>query len=316
MKEKSLYKHTPLIYSHVLSRLTGRNINLKCEALQESGAFKDRGIGALCAYYAKKGAKGFVSSSGGNAGLAVAYASQILNIPAKVVIPKTTPAMMVKKIMAENAQVIITGENWDAADTVAQQMAKEEDLAYIPPFNHPVIWQGYASIIEELKQDNGKPDAIILSVGGGGLFCGVVQALHHMGWQDVAIITAETQGAASFATSFKEKKLTRLDKIDTIATTLGAKQICEKAFEWSQKHPVFPQTCTDKAAVTACIRFANDHRLLVEPSCGASLALLYEQRAILADFQNIVVIVCGGSGVSLSLLKEWQAQFQISPPLF
>jgi L-serine/L-threonine ammonia-lyase len=305
----SLHFHTPLLLSHPLSQRCERNIFLKYEALQPSGSFKDRGVGALCLYYAKQKVNGFICSSGGNAGMAVAYASKELGIPAKVIIPKTTPPVMLKKLQAESVDVLIEGDNWDAADKLAREMAAELKFAYIPPFDHPVIWQGYVSIIEELKHDNVKPDAIIVSVGGGGLFCGLVQGLHAIGWQDVAVITAETTGTASLATAVKEQKRIRLDKIDSIAVTLGAKQICQQAFDWTQKHPVFPQTVSDKEAVNACLNFADDHRFLVEPACGASLALLYEKRPILERFNNIVVIVCGGSGVNLELLRGWQKQF-------
>ncbi|MBS0286226.1 MAG: pyridoxal-phosphate dependent enzyme [Proteobacteria bacterium] len=306
---KPLHQHTPLLVSHSLSALCGREIYLKYEALQPSGSFKDRGVGALCMHYAKQGVNGFISSSGGNAGMAVAFASKALNIPAKVIIPITTPTLMKEKLMAESVEVIIEGENWDAADLRARTLASELGYAYIPPFDHPVIWQGYISLIEELKQDNVKPDAIIVSVGGGGLFSGLIQGLHSIGWQDVAIITAETVGAASLFEAVKQNKRVKLDKIDTVAVTLGAKQICQQAFEWTQKHPVFPQTVTDKEAVNACLRFADDHRLLVEPACGASLALLYDKRTILEKFKTIVVIVCGGSGVNLNLLSGWKKQF-------
>jgi L-serine/L-threonine ammonia-lyase len=273
---KSLHIHTPLLLSHPLSQMMGSNIFLKLEALQPSGSFKDRGVGALCLHYAKQNVNGFISSSGGNAGMAVAFASKSLNIPAKVIIPKTTAPIMVKKLQAESVEVIIEGDNWDAADAFARDIATKEGFAYIPPFDHPVIWQGYHSLINELQQDEEKPDAIIVSVGGGGLFSGLAQGLHSIGWQDVALITAETSGAASLANAVKENKRIRLDKIDTIAVTLGAKQICQEAFDWTHKSRVLPQVVTDKEAVNACLQFANDHRLLVEPACGASLAVLYE----------------------------------------
>lgn len=308
---KNLYVSTPLLHSHPLSRLTGCNIYLKCENLQPSGSFKDRGIGALCHYYAQQKINGFICASGGNAGIAVAYASQIFNLPAHIILPKTTPQTIIEKLKAEKAQVTIEGEDWNAANEIALNLAKNENFAYIPPFDHPVIWQGYISIIEELKQDRCKPQAILVSVGGGGLFSGLIQGLHTLQWQEIAMITAETQGAASLATAVKEKKLVRLAKIDTIATTLGAKQICQQAFEWTQKHPVFPQVVTDREAVNACLHFADEHRLLVEPACGAALAVLYEKRPILQQFKDIVVIICGGSGVNLSLLAQWKRQFNL-----
>lgn len=300
---------TPLIYSHTLSELSGRNIYLKCEMLQPSGSFKDRGIGALCLHYSKKNVPGFISSSGGNAGLAVAYASQALKIPATVIVPETTPTIMVKRLESEKATVIVEGENWDAADAKAREIAEQKGFAYIPPFDNPIIWQGYMPIIEELKLQAVKPDAIVVSVGGGGLFSGIVQGLEAYGWEDVVMITAETEGAASLATAFKENKRVRLPTINTIATTLGAKQICQQAFDLMQKHPTHPQTITDKEAVNACIQFANDHRFLVEPACGAALAVVYEKREVLKQFNNVVVILCGGNGVNLDLLTKWKGQF-------
>lgn len=311
-KKTTLSIHTPLLLSHPLSYLSAKNIYLKCETMQPSGSFKDRGIGTLCLDYAKQRVKGFVCSSGGNAGLAVAYASKALGIHATIVIPITTPEIMIKKLQAENTDVIVKGENWDEADAIARAMSKEYDLAYIPPFNDPRIWQGYIPIIEEIQNDKVEPDAIILSVGGGGLYTGIILGLEQVGWSQIPIITAETEGAASLATAMKEKKRIRLDKIETIAGTLGAKQICEKAFELTQTHPTHPETVTDKEAVSACLRFADDHRMLVEPACGASLALIYEKKAIIEQFENIVVILCGGSGVSLNLLRKWKEQFQIS----
>lgn len=303
---------TPLIHSHLLSAMSGRNIYLKCEMMQPSGSFKDRGIGALCLHYAKQNVPGFISSSGGNAGLAVAYASQILKIPATVIVPETTPTIMVKRLEAEKATVVVEGENWDAADAKAKEIATQKSLAYIPPFDNPIIWQGYMPIIDEIKQQNVKPDAIIVSVGGGGLYSGLVQGLEINGWEDVVMITAETEGAASFASAFKENKRVRLSTINTVATTLGAKQICQHAFDLMQKHPTQPQILTDKEAVSACLHFANDHRALVEPACGAALAVVYEKREVLNQFKNVVVILCGGSGVNLGLLEKWKEQFTIS----
>lgn len=299
---------TPLLYSHPLTRLTGKAVYLKCESLQPSGSFKDRGIGALCEYYAAQSVKGFVCSSGGNAGLAVAYAAQYLKLPATIVLPRNTPQLFVDKLQAEKAIVIKQGDNWDEADEFTRKLAEEEKLAYIHPFDHPQIWAGYTNIIKELQAASFKPDAIIVSVGGGGLYSGLVQGCEAIGWSDVAMITAETEGAASFAGAFFAKKRIRLEKIDTIAKTLGAKQICEQAFELSQKHPTFPQVVTDQEAINACLRFADDHRLLVEPACGAALAIAYEKNPILENYDKIVIIVCGGSGVSLSLLNEWKSR--------
>lgn len=305
------YIHSPLIFSNPLSEKLNKNIYLKLEMLQPSGSFKDRGIGHLCESLANENGRGFVSSSGGNAGMAVAYAAKRLNLPATVIIPKTTSNMMVEKLQNSGAKTIIHGENWNEADELAHEKTKELGLNYIPPFDHPLIWEGYQNLVSEFKEDNFKPQAIILAVGGGGLYAGIMQGLYNLGWYDVDVITAETQGAASLAKAVKASKRIKLDKIETIAGTLGAKQIAAHAFEWTQKHPPKPQILSDKQAVSSCLKFAEDHRLLVEPACGAALSVVYDNLDVINDYNDICIIVCGGNGVNIDLLRTWQQQFEL-----
>jgi len=307
-----LYHPSPLIYSSVFSRLLGSTVYLKIESLQPSGSFKNRGIGFLCQYQADQGCQGFVTSSGGNAGIAVAYSGRVLNKPVKVVIPETTPKMISEKIRAEHAEVILCGKIWDDADKKARAIAEECHFSYIHPFDERHIWDGHATLVDELAETGVHFDAIALSVGGGGLFSGIAQGCFNHDWQNIEFITAETEGAASFAKSLEAGKLVTLDKIETIALTLGAKQVTHQALEWASRFTVHPELVTDKAAVTACLRFCDDHRLMVEPACGATLALLYEQRKVLKQFKTIGVIVCGGNSVSRALLNKWEKDYQIS----
>lgn len=301
-----LHIKTPLIESLELSEIAKSQIYLKMEAMQPSGSFKNRGIGYICSHYAKtENAKCFVSSSGGNAGLAVAYSGRLLGVPVKVVIPKTTPKLMADKIHKEGAEVIIHGEDWNAADVLTRQLAQEPGSFYISPFDHPLIWKGHASLVHEIKEDGIRPDAIIVAVGGGGLFCGIVQGLHDVGWNDVAVLTSETEGAASFAKSVKEGKLVTLDEIKTLATSLGAKRVTPQALEWTKHHPVVPYVVSDKQAVDAAVHFADQQRVLVEPACGAALALLYDHSIDFKKYKRVVVVVCGGSGVTRELMQQW-----------
>ena len=306
-----LHINTPLIESRRLSQHTGKSVMLKMDAMQPAGSFKIRGVGNICQEYFKQGAKCFVCSSGGNAGLAAAYAGRMLGVRVKVIVPHTTLQLMQAKITQEGAEVIVEGNNWNEADKLAREIAKEKDTYYIPPFDHPSIWKGNSTLIHEVAATGYKPDAVVVCVGGGGLFCGLAEGMEAVGWHDVPIITAETEGAASLAKSISAKQLVTLDKIDTIATSLGSKRVAEKAFEWTQKRPVFAQVVSDKDTVEACARFLDEERVLVEPACGASLAILYKKLDVLKDYNNILVIVCGGNGVSLEILDGWKKKFGI-----
>jgi L-serine/L-threonine ammonia-lyase len=97
-----------------------------------------------------------------------------------------------------------------------------------------------------------------------------------------------------------------LRQIKTLATSLGARYIAKSAFEWTKQHTVYAEVVTDRAAVEAAIRFADDHRILVEPACGASLSLIYHHLPLLKQFPSILVIVCGGSGVTQAMLSLWE----------
>ncbi len=301
-----LYINTPLIPSRPLSQHLGKEVLLKMELLQPSGSFKNRGIGHYCLKAARDGIRNFVSASGGNAGLAVAYSGRELGIPVTVVIPETTPSFMKAKITAEGAEVIVHGKNLNEATLFAQKLVEEKSGLFISPYDHPAIWDGHASIVHEIARTGKKPGAIILSVGGGGLLCGVVQGLHEVGWKDVPVITVETEGAASFAASMREDRLVTLDSISTVATSLGLRRVTDQAFHYSKTHAIHPFVVSDKEAVDAAFRFMDEQKYMLEPACAVCLVPIYKKEPLLQQFSSIHVILCGGNVVTLELLQKWK----------
>ena len=297
---------TPLWESPSLSAAADAPVYLKMESFQPVGSFKARGIGAACRDSWEKGANSLVSASAGNAGYAVAYAGRKIGIPVTVVVPKTTPAWLQDLVRREGATVVVHGDSWDDAHAYGTELAEKENAAYIHPFDDPRVWKGHSSIIHEIAEANVKPGAIVVSVGGGGLMVGLLQGMHEVGWTDVPVLAVETEGAASFAAAIRAGHLVTLDGITSVATTLGAKRVAAKALEWTKRHPIVPWQVTDRQAIDACVRFADDHRVLVEPACGASLAAVYGKAEPLEGLSPIVVIICGGAGVSLKLLDEWR----------
>lgn len=284
----------------------GAPVLLKMEALQPIGSFKIRGIGAACQASWEDGAKRLVCASGGNAGYAVAYAGRRLGMAVTIVVPKTTSSWMQNLLRREGATVAVYGECWDDAHDHAMALAIQENAAYVHPFDDPRIWAGHASIIHEIAEVNIKPGAIVVSVGGGGLLCGLLEGLHQIGWKGVPVLAVETEGAASFAASVRAGHLITLDRITSIATTLGARTVAPAALAWTQRHKIIPWIVTDRAAVDACLRFVDEQRVLVEPACGAALAAVRGRAEPLEGLAPIVVVVCGGAGVSLALLDEWK----------
>ncbi len=301
----SLHIQTPLLESQPLSGSAGTSIWLKMEALQPSGSFKIRGIGLACSERVRQGARRLVSSSGGNAGIAVAYSGAQLGVPVIVVVPATTTATAKEHISSHGAEVIVEGSSWNEAHEYALGLA-EDGTAYIHPFDDPIVWRGHSSLIDEIAESGLKPDAIVTSVGGAGLLCGILEGLHQNDWQHVPVIAVETEGADCLHRTVQSGSLIELEEITSIATSLGSKRVCARALKWTKEHEIHSVVVTDASAVDSCLRFVADHRVLVEPACGASLSIVYEPIDLLKDKRIVLVVVCGGVGVTLEQLETWR----------
>ncbi|PDT48377.1 pyridoxal-phosphate dependent enzyme [Sinorhizobium fredii] len=302
----ALHLETPLLESRPLSLATGRSVWLKMDALQPPGSFKIRGIGAACEHHVRNGKRRFVSSSGGNAGIAVAYAGRRLSVPVSVFVPETTTERAKSLIRQEGAEVFVHGASWQDANERALA-AVDAETAFIHPFDDPILWAGHATIIDEVVRAGLSLDAVVLSVGGGGLLSGIAEGLARNGLQDIPIIAAETEGTASLAASIKAGKLVELPSVSGIATSLGARKVCERAFEIARTRPVESVVVDDRSALEACTRFLDDHRVVVEPACGAALAVAYSHFDRLAQHQRVLIVVCGGATTPVSQLQAWQA---------
>jgi L-serine/L-threonine ammonia-lyase len=280
-KPMALHRLTPLVESDGFGTPAQR-VWLKMECLQPGGSFKTRGIGHAAETHAARGARRLLSSSGGNAGIAVAYCGRQLGLPVLVVVPETTSERAKALMRRLGAEVSVRGRSWHEANQHLATLRGPGD-AFIHPFDDPLVWQGHATLIAEAATQGPRPGAVVLSVGGGGLMCGVLQGMHAAGWHDVPLVAVETRGAES------------LPAITSLATTLGARQVCDAAFNWTRSHEVHSLTVSDDEAVRACLAVADEHRLIVEPACGAAIAAtLQRQAAPLRTAADVLVVLCGG----------------------
>jgi L-serine/L-threonine ammonia-lyase len=311
----ALHIVTPLHKHASLAQALGREVLLKLENLQPSGSFKLRGIGLMCQRAAAHGANHLICPSGGNAGFAAAFAGKALGLRTTILVPQTTPESVREAIRASGAHLIVHGDVWDETNEEALRLCRVAGTLYVPPFDHPDIWDGNATLIDEAvaqaRQMDAGFDAVICSVGGGGLLCGVLQGLHRNGMPDVPVIAVETEGAASLQASIAAGSLVTLPEITSIASTLGAKRVAQAAFDWTSRHDVRSITVSDAQAVDACLQFADDLRMLVEPACGAALAVAYQNLPVLASVRRPLIVVCGGIGVDLAKLQLWKNQFRL-----
>ena len=301
----ALHIETPLIQSIPIGKVSGRKVFLKMDALQPAGSFKLRGIGRLCEERAREGAKRFIAPSGGNAGYAAAWAARELGLSALVVVPETTSEEAKNAIRDLGGEVMVHGSNWNDSNELALSMvAEDRQSAYIHPYEDPVMWDGHGTIIDEAFRQGPRPDAIVLSVGGGGLLSGVVAGMDRNGWEEVPVIACETAGADCFAQALAAGEVVELKGITSVATSLGAKSVTKHVLKLAESHNIRSFVGSDRSAVSACRKFLDDHRVLVEPACGVSLAAVYENSSLLGDSENVLVIVCGGIGISSAKLSS------------
>lgn len=289
----SVHIQTPLVESDALGT-AGQRVWLKLEALQPSGSFKLRGVGHACEVYAARGARRLLSSSGGNAGMAVAYAGRRLGLPVLVVVPESTGEWAKTLIRRQGAEVIVHGASWMEANEHLVNLKGPTD-AFLHPFDDALLWEGHASMIAEAAAQGPRPDVVVVAVGGGGLLCGVLHGMHAVGWREVPVVAVETEGAASLNAAVAAGRPVLLDAITSVATSLGARQVCQRAFEWTLQHEVVVTTVSDESAVRACLELADESRMIVEPACGATLAAVAQRRVdVLRRARDVLAIVCGG----------------------
>lgn len=162
---------------------------------------------------------------------------------------------------------------------------------------------GNSSIIDEICEEweGSPPDAIACSVGGGGLLNGIIMGMDVHGWGDeVAVLALETEGADCLSKSLQAGGQVTMPEITSIAKSLGVARVSNKTWELvRQRRNIRSVVLRDGDAANACVRFAEEEKMIVEPACGVSLALIYSGllEELIPDFgpeSRVVVIVCGG----------------------
>ena len=301
-----LHIDTPLLRAPPELFGAARTVWLKMDALQPSGSFKLRGVGHLVQQRVAEGASAVVCASGGNAGLAAALAGAACGVPVTIVVPHSTSAPVREALTARGAAVVVFGEVWDQAHEHALALAREQGAVYVHPFDDPLLWAGHASLIDEVVAAGVAFDAVVTSLGGGGLLAGIVLGLRRNGLAHVPVIAVETLGADSYHQSLAAGELVTLPAITSIATSLGARRVAPQLMALAREHEIVSLTVSDAQAVDACCRFADTMRVLVEPACGASIAALDVHPAVFARFHSPLIEVCGGFGVSLARLAAWR----------
>lgn len=266
---------------------------LKLECLQVTGAFKVRGANnAILQLHDTALARGVITASGGNHGLAVAYGAHASGCPAVIYLPENTPADKAEKIRGWGAEVVVEGAVWDDAERAALARAEAEGLTYIHPFADPAVIAGQGTIAREMLKQSPDIDVIVAGIGGGGLIAGVALAAKAIK-PDIKIIGVEPVGAPTLSNSLKAGELVTLDAIDSHANTLAPRRSAEINLAIIEKYVDDIVLVSDEEMRAAAQWLWFEMGQAVELAGAAAVAAIQTGKAAAPDDQIVAAIVCG-----------------------
>lgn len=268
------------------------NLFLKLELLQYAGSFKPRGaLMNMLELSDEQLEHGVTAVSAGNHAIAVAYAAKSLNTTAKVVMPKTANQFRVKKCEYHGANVELVDDVHIAFERV-KEIEEQENRAFIHPFEGKQTAIGTATVGLELMQDTRHLDAVIVPIGGGGLCAGIAAAVRQIN-PDCKVYGVEPTGADSMSKSRAAGEPVEIEKVDTIADSLGAPHAAPYSFGLCQRFVDDVVTITDLQMAQMMKVMFEELKLAVEPAGASAMAGAVGPLADRIEGKSVGIIVCG-----------------------
>lgn len=297
---------TALEPAPVLSQRCGNTVRLKREDQQPVFSYKLRGAYNLMASLDKQiQLAGVVAASAGNHAQGVAYAARHLGMRAVIVMPMTTPRIKVDNVRRLGGEVLLHGNTYDDAEARALELATEHGYTLVPPYDHPLVIAGQATVgLELVQQWQGEPpQCVFVPVGGGGLIAGVALAVHRT-WPDTRVIGVEPEDAPSLHEALRAGKPVRLPGIGIFADGAAVSQAGMAPFEVAREH-VAEVLLVGIDEICAAVRdIFEDTRSVAEPAGALALAGLkqYVQREGLRGASLIAVF--SGANLNFDRLRH------------
>ncbi|HWQ13635.1 MAG TPA: threonine/serine dehydratase [Roseiflexaceae bacterium] len=295
-------RETPLVESMALSELGGRAL-VKLENLQSTGSFKVRGaLNALLVLPEEVRARGVVAASSGNHGTAVAYGARALGVPALVFVPEDASPVKVAAMRRLGAEVRTHGSDTLESELAARTYAAERGLAYLSPYNDPLVVAGQGTVGEEIARQAGRLDALVVAVGGGGLIGGTAAFLRAR-WPGLRVIGAQPERSAVMAASVRAGAILDLPSEPTLSDgTAGGVEPGAVTFELCRAL-IDEFVLVSEEEIAAAMRlFIEAEHMLIEGAAGVAVAA-YRRLASQLRGQTAGVVICGAN-VSLTTLKS------------
>jgi len=278
--------------------------HLKLENEQPIGAFKIRGAYNAIRKLADSARKrGVITFSSGNHGQAVAYAAKQFGVRAVIVMPETAPAVKVEGVKRWGGEVVLAGRTSEDRRTKAEALAKAEGLAVVPPFDHPDIIAGQATVALEIVDQLPEVETVLVPVGGGGLISGVVAGLAAANSR-AKVWGVEPAGAPKLKRSLEAGKLVRLETTASIADGLITLNVGGIPFAELERHRdrLRGVVLVEDDSIRDAVHFLwRTCRLAVEPSGAVTTAALLSGAV---RPSGVTVLIVSGGNVDRALLGD------------
>lgn len=266
----------------------------KLEYVQHTGTFKARGAlnNVLAAHErGELGEAGVIAASGGNAGLAVAWAAAQVGVSAEIHVPATAPAVKVKRLQALGATVVQTGTEYSHALAASIERAAKTGAFQCHAYDQPAMVAGAGTIALELAEQ-ARVDTILVAVGGGGLIGGIAAAVEGTPTRVVAV---EPVAAPSLHAALSRGELVDVEVGGYAADSLGARRAGEIVFDVAVRTRMASVLVDDAAIREARQRLWDEWRIVVEPGAAAAYAGLTGAAYPPAEGEQVAVILCGAN---------------------
>lgn len=297
---------TPVLTSRTINRLTGYQVYFKCENLQRIGAFKFRGAyNALSRLSEAEKAQGVITHSSGNHAQGIALAAKLLGIAATIVMPTDAPQAKLDATRGYGAEIVLYDRQQQERSEVSGRLGREQNLVFVPPYDHPHIMAGQGTAGLELLQDVPDLDVLVTPVGGGGLLSGCATAARALK-PDIRIFGVETELSNDWQQSFVRNERVKIPPPATIADGMRTQQ--PGALTW----PVVRRLVNDillvsEAQVVDALKFLLFRmKILAEPTGAVAPAAVLQKR-VGPPGSRVGVVISGGNmdaGLLASLLSS------------
>ncbi len=276
-----------------------QDIWLKLELLQVTGSFKPRGAFNRILSNPVPAA-GVIAASGGNHGLATAYAARTLGIPAEIFVPTISSPVKQHRLREQGATLHVTGENYMAALAACTQRQIETGALNVHAYDQPETIAGQGTTGRELELQVPDLDTVLVAVGGGGFIAGIAAWYHGR----VKVIAVEPDTSQCLAAAFAAGHAVDVPVSGVAADSLGATRIGPLAWEICQQYVAQAITVSNAAITQTQHQLWNELRLIAEPGGATALAALLSAAYVPAPGERVSVLVCGSNTDPVQLFAK------------